>query len=117
MGIQLVAKLDSAARGGKTFPPCMMWENSLRLTAAQRQKDLKRSRKLLNLRDAADKRACRPGNDRYRNRNRDDTKSKRQLRHDHEQKWLDSAPANAKSGEIIGDGYLKCRDINSRVGR
>ena len=49
MGIQLVAKLDSAARGGETFTPCMMWENSLRLTAAQRQKDLKRSHELLDL--------------------------------------------------------------------
>ena len=72
MGTTLVAKLDSAARGGEAFTPCMMWENSLRLTATKRQKDLKRSCELLDIRDAADKRARQKSNERG-----DDKKTKR----------------------------------------
>ena len=108
MGIQLVAKLNSAARGGKTFTHCMMWENSVHFGAAKRHTDLKHSHELLDMRDVADKRARRPGPDCDHDKLRDNMKTKKKLRRKRQRLKLDSLSNDDKTSEIIGDGYLKC---------
>ena len=108
MGVQLVVKLNSAAQGGKTFTHYMMWENSVRFSAAKRQTDLKRSHELLEMRDTAKKRAQQPGNDRNRDKLHNDTKTKKELRREQQKLKLDSLSEDNKTGKIICDGYLKC---------
>ncbi|MCP4739334.1 MAG: hypothetical protein GY873_34645, partial [Bosea sp.] len=49
IGRTLVAKLDSAARGGECFTACRLYNNSRRATAVKRAADEKQARMLLDL--------------------------------------------------------------------
>ena len=111
----LVTKLDSASRGGETFTPCTLYENSKRAKAIQQASDVRRGQELLNLKRAIQTPTPRTpsggggggehgGDDKKPRRERDaDRKPSREPR---------AVITDAdKRGDIVFVGFLKCPTI------
>ena len=113
LAIVAANKLDAAARGGESFTACVIWENSVRAISIKRTADTKRNAKLLSVKHAAEARSKRGSapQDRERDNSHDTKRSRAEAKRDASKAKNDAATEADKTGDIIGQGYLRCPTV------
>ena len=112
----LATKLDSASRGGESFTPCALFENSKKAKALKRAADELRGQELLSLKRALQSNTTRGGGggggggteDGGGKKTRRELATERKTAHDGKTAVATEAD---RRGDIIAEGFLKCPTI------
>jgi hypothetical protein len=110
LAVTVATKLNAAARGGKSFNTCTIWENSVRVLTIKYISDTKHNTELLGARYATED-CNRRGNaarDKDRNNSHTNKKLRAEVTRDVHKAKNTARTDTEKVGNVFGQGYLKC---------
>ena len=107
LGVTLTNKLDSASRGGETFAPCRLYENSEAAKALQRAADALAAQQIISLKRNLQRNDGSGGGDQKKARRELEAKATSLLKQSKK-----NVPTEAdKKGDILYDRYMQCPTI------